>query len=89
MKYRSRTDIVAQILEASNGGQTKTKIMYKAYLSYEQLKEYLSALMESGLLEYEQGNHTYKTTTKGIRFCKTYEQLGTMVSINSQQIVLK
>jgi hypothetical protein len=28
MKYRSRTDIVSQILEAANGGATKTKIMY-------------------------------------------------------------
>ncbi|MFL6435047.1 MAG: winged helix-turn-helix domain-containing protein [Nitrososphaeraceae archaeon] len=27
MKYRSRTEIVATILEAANGGATKTKIM--------------------------------------------------------------
>jgi predicted transcriptional regulator len=40
MKYRSRTDIVAMILDAANGGATKTKIMYKAYLSYAQLEEY-------------------------------------------------
>jgi predicted transcriptional regulator len=39
MKYRSRTEIVAMILEAANGGATKTKIMYRAFLSYEQLKE--------------------------------------------------
>lgn len=55
MKYRSRTDIVSQILEAANGGATKTKIMYKAYLSYAQLKEYLSVLLENGLLEYQEG----------------------------------
>ena len=42
MKYRSRTEIVSMILEAANGGATKTKIMYKAFLSYAQLKEYLS-----------------------------------------------
>ncbi|MGA9172279.1 MAG: winged helix-turn-helix domain-containing protein, partial [Nitrososphaeraceae archaeon] len=40
MKYRSRTDIVGLILEAANGGgATKTRIMYKAFLSYAQLKE--------------------------------------------------
>ena len=27
MKYRSRTDIVATVLEAANGGSTKTKII--------------------------------------------------------------
>jgi predicted transcriptional regulator len=45
MKYRSRTDIVATILDIANDGSTNTKIMYKAYLSYAQLKEYLSILV--------------------------------------------
>ena len=80
MKYRSRTDIVSQILEAANGGATKTKIMYKAYLSYAQLKEYLSILMENGLLEYEEGELKYKTTEKGLRFMRTYREIGEMVS---------
>ncbi|MFL6455862.1 MAG: winged helix-turn-helix domain-containing protein, partial [Nitrososphaeraceae archaeon] len=53
MKYRSRTDIVGLILEAANGGATKTKIMYKAFLSYAQLKEYLGVLLQNEVLEYE------------------------------------
>jgi predicted transcriptional regulator len=80
MKYRSRTDIVATILDAANGGATKTRIMYKAYLSYAQLKEYLSVLTENGLLDYEEGELKYKTTEKGIRFMRTYDQIGHMVS---------
>ena len=40
MGNRSRTEIVAMILDAANeGGETKTKIMYFAFLSYNQLKE--------------------------------------------------
>jgi predicted transcriptional regulator len=60
MRYRSRTDIVAQILEAANdgggdgGGATQTKIMYKAFLPYAQLKEYLTIMVENGLLKYYQ-----------------------------------
>jgi predicted transcriptional regulator len=80
MKYRSRTDIVATILEAANGGATKTRIMYKAYLSYAQLKEYLSILVGNGLLEYEEGELKYKTTEKGLRFMRTYSEIGQMVS---------
>ncbi len=80
MKYRSRTDIVTQILEAANGGATKTNIMFKAYLSYAQLKEYLSVLMENALLEYEEGRKIYRTTIKGVRFLKTYEQIGDMIA---------
>ncbi len=79
MKYRSRTDLIASILDAANGGSTKTRIMYKAYLSYTQLKEYLSMLMENDLLAYEEGELTYRTTEKGLRFMKAYDQMGQMM----------
>ena len=37
MKYRSRSEIVGLLLDAANGGgATKTKLMYKAYLSFNQ-----------------------------------------------------
>jgi predicted transcriptional regulator len=58
MKYRSRTERVSMILEEANGGATKTKI------TYAQLKEYLSVLIENNLLEYLEGVQTYKTTEK-------------------------
>ena len=80
MKYRSRTDITAQILEAANGGVTKTKIMYKAFLSYAQLKEYLTVMIENGLLEYIEGEQIYRTTEKGNRFLKIYNQIGEYVA---------
>lgn len=87
MRYRSRTDISAQILEASNGGTTKTRIMYKAYLSYAQLKEYLSVLMENGLLEREEGTQLYRTSAKGMAFLRTYSQMsditGPMVQLKA------
>ncbi len=51
MKYRGRTEIVAMILDAANGRATKTKIMYSAFLSYNQLKDYLSILIENNLIE--------------------------------------
>ena len=67
MKYRSRSDIVGLLLEAANGGgATKTKLMYKAYLSFNQLREYLTLLVENGLIEYEVGQK-YRTTEKGMR----------------------
>jgi predicted transcriptional regulator len=82
MKYRSRTDIVGLILEAANGGATKTKIMYKAFLSYAQLKEYLTVLLENSLLQYEEGRQFFRTTEKGIRFLQMYNQFDEMLSIN-------
>ena len=79
MKYRSRTEIVSMILEAANGGATKTKIMYKAFLSYAQLKEYLSVLIENNLLEYLEGVQTYKTTEKGFNLLKMHNKIGELL----------
>ena len=75
MKYRSRTEIVSMILESANGGATKTKIMYIAFLSYGQLKEYLSILIENNLIEYLDGDNTFKTTEKGLNFLKMHNQI--------------
>jgi len=75
MKYRSRTDITGLILEAANGGATKTKIMYKAYLSFAQLREYLSMLLEKGLIDYVEARAIYKTTEKGIRLLQMCNQM--------------
>jgi predicted transcriptional regulator len=77
MGYRSRMDIISQILEVANGGgATKTKIVYKAFLNYSQLKEYLRVLTESDLLRYDLDGRTFKTTEKGLRFLDRYNQIG-------------
>ena len=85
MKYRSRTEIVAMILDAANGGATKTKIMYKAFLSYAQLREYLSVLIENNLIEYVEGSQTYKTTEKGLNFLKMHNEIGELLSSTAQK----
>ena len=79
MKYRSRTEIVGNILDAANGGATKTKIMYKAFLSYNQLKEYLSVLIENTLIEYLDGAHKFKTTEKGLNYLKMHNEIGELL----------
>ncbi|HYP42952.1 MAG: hypothetical protein H0U27_10425 [Nitrosopumilus sp.] len=85
MKYRSRTEIVAMILDAANGGATKTKIMYKAFLSYAQLREYLSVLIENNLIEYIEGLQTYKTTEKGLNFLKMHNEIGELLNPQKQE----
>ena len=75
MGNRSRTEIVAMILDAANkGGETKTKIMYFAFLSYNQLNEYLSLLTENNLIEYLDGTRTFRTTERGLNFLKMHNE---------------
>jgi predicted transcriptional regulator len=80
MKHRSRSEIIGAILEAANGGgATKTTIMYKAVISYDYMKECLLSLAEDGLIEYEQGKMTYRTTAKGMRLLQLYNNMNEMV----------
>ena len=81
MNCQSRTEIVVMILEATNGGATKTKIMYKAMLSFNQLKEYLSVLIENDLLEYRIGIKIFRTTEKGLKFLQTHNEIGELLHI--------
>jgi predicted transcriptional regulator len=80
MKTRSRIDIISQILETANGGiTTKIKIMYRANLSYAQLKGYLMTLSDKGLLLYDLDTNTFKTTEKGLKFLEFYNMLDNVI----------
>jgi predicted transcriptional regulator len=82
MKYRSRSEIVSSILLTAREveGITKTKIMYNSYLSFAQLKEYMTLLLENGLLEYMPENNRYRTTEKGVKMLAAWERVNEMIS---------
>jgi predicted transcriptional regulator len=79
MKNRSRAEMLATMLKAANGGTTKTKIMYSAFLSYSQLKEYLDILKENNLIECLEGTQTYRTTEKGLNYLKMNSEIGELL----------
>jgi len=76
-KRRDRHEIFAEILTIAIGGVIKTHIMYRAKLSYYQINEYLSLLVDKGFLEninvLRMGQRTkiYKTTQKGLEFTES------------------
>ena len=53
--------------------------MYSAFLSYAQLKEYLSVLIENNLIEYSDGTQKFKTTEKGFNFLKMSREIGELL----------
>jgi predicted transcriptional regulator len=86
MTNRTRIEIISQILEIANGGVTcKTRIMYKANLSYAQLKEYLRTLSDKDLLSYDLDTRTFKTTERGLRFLKTYSHLNDIITAEAPE----
>jgi predicted transcriptional regulator len=84
MKYRSRTEIVRSILEAASAseGTNRTKLMYKSYLAYGQLKEHLKTLQENVLIEYEARGRCYRITKKGIELLRLLNKMEKITPIN-------
>jgi predicted transcriptional regulator len=84
MKYRDRNEIIAQILESANGNRVRlTKIMYDVYLSHTLTKEYVRLLIEKGLIEYLDGERTFKTTDKGMNFLRIHNRVQGLIVGNS------
>src|SRR5579872_116531 len=81
MKYRSRIEIMDSMLRSIRSGATKTHIMYRAYMSYAQLKEYLALLQERNLIAFDSQSQLFTLTEKGLKFLNTYE--------NSDELVAK
>ena len=61
---------------------TQTIIMYKAYLTHVQLKQFLSSLSEKGLIEYHKEDRLYTITEKGMHFSQVYNQLNQLQTSN-------
>jgi predicted transcriptional regulator len=79
MINRDRIDIISQILEAANGGASKTRIMQKALLTSAQLKEILTALSGKDLIRYDENARILRTTEQGLRFLQIYNQIGNII----------
>lgn len=78
---RDRLGIMAEIMELANGGRLKTQIMYGVNLSFSQLKEYLSFLIEMGFLRVrvEKRKKVYETTAKGIQYIESYIEMSNLL----------
>jgi predicted transcriptional regulator len=84
-------NMLSTINDSGSEGANKTSIMYNAFLSYAQLKEYLSFLLEKGLIDEfpqqiktSQGNEKffYKITEKGLRLLQISEEIESIVGLD-------
>jgi predicted transcriptional regulator len=72
-KHRDRLSLIAAILEASNGGATKTRIMLNANLSFKLLEKYLNTTNRLGFIRQIESHFTL--TMKGREFLNEYKNL--------------
>ena len=78
--YRSKIQIMGDVLALGTSGIKKTHIMYKANLSYEQVHLYLGELIAKTLIAEAESSGSsegvvYRTTEKGREFLQYYTRL--------------
>ena len=89
-KRRDRIGIIAEILEVAKHGALKTRIMYRANLSFVQLKEYLNFMLKTNLLKLsDRKTKGYMTTKKGISFVQKHLELAELLKDNEKSNGLK
>jgi predicted transcriptional regulator len=82
-RNRDRMEIINRILEAVNGvgGATRTRIMYHAFVSHAQMKEYLSYLQDNGMLHYDAESQKFKITEKGLEYVRIYTEIDELIKV--------
>jgi predicted transcriptional regulator len=84
MKHRSKVEIIiADMLETimADSSMSSSKIMYKAFLSYKQLKEYVPLLLQNELIRHGEKDRTFMITDKGLYYLEMYNNLPEFVGI--------
>lgn len=88
MRNRQKDEIVRDILYSAQGGVGITRIMFHAYLTHSQAKEYTQMLLNQGLLEQdiESGSlRQFRTTPKGAQYLAAVERMSDMLAIETRR----
>ena len=71
---RTNLDVSVNILETAVSGARKTKIVYQSNINFAIVGGYLDTLISGGLLAIDEKG-CFKTTKKGAKFVKDYQNL--------------
>jgi predicted transcriptional regulator len=82
-RERDRVAIVAEILEMARDGVLKSRIMWRARLSYSMLNGYLGLMTSNKLLDRVLMNKrlVFKTTDKGLKFLYLCRQITELLDV--------
>lgn len=80
MKYRSRPEIIDSILRSIGSGEaTRTRIMYRAYLSYAKANEYLELLQKRQLIEFSSQTRRFQLTERALEYMNAYREISLLL----------
>jgi len=74
VRYRSKIEIVAAVLDVARKRAKKTHIMYRGNLSFRLLNAYLNVVMRAGLIRFIREDECYLLTEKGRMFLEKFNR---------------
>jgi predicted transcriptional regulator len=74
VRYRSKIEVVADVLSAALEGAKKTHIMYRGNLSFRLVNAYLGVATKAGLISFDGVSGCYLATDKGKLFLDRFKR---------------
>jgi predicted transcriptional regulator len=83
-KRRDKLIIMSEIIEITKKSTSKTHIMFRANLSFTQLNQYISLLVDTGLIEknMDDGRMAFQATPKGLEFLERQQSVIDLLSVD-------
>ena len=89
-QLRSKSEKISDILRSIRNcpGTRITQIMYETCIPHNQLKEYLTIMIQSGLIVYVKEKKTFRITDYGMNVLKIYGEMDKLLVYNpTKQLV--
>jgi predicted transcriptional regulator len=83
-KRRDKLIIMSEIIDITKKGTSKTQIMFKANLSFTQLQQYISLLLNTGLIKENTKDRRviFQATSKGLEFLERQQSVIDLLSVD-------
>jgi predicted transcriptional regulator len=83
-RQRSKTEVISSILRSTHNrtGTKISQIQYETYIPYNQLKEYLTMMVQNKLIIYVKEEKIFKITEYGIHVLKVYDEMDKLLVYN-------
>jgi predicted transcriptional regulator len=90
-QQRSKSEKISSILRSvrNRTGTRISQIMYETYIPYNQLKEYLTMMIQNELIIYSKEEKTFRITDYGMNVLKLYGEMDKLLVYNPTRQLVK
>ena len=88
LKHRSKAEILSSTTQIYTG-TTMAQIQYEIYVSYKQLKDYLTLLVQYKLIEFVREDKIFRITVSGINALNIYGEMDKLLVLQLTEYSVK